>query len=171
MYPLSADDAFFQRLRLLDHDLFLAVKSKPCPRCGGPLDTAHYPRKPRGLGECELKRFSLCCRREGCRHRVTPPSLRFFGRKVYPAWVVILAGDFCRQLGLSRPIARQTLVRWRRFWREWLSESHAFMRRARAWLPPGHPPCNRPAGVLDAFAFPDRDSWIRVLTFFRDAAF
>ncbi|HRZ54915.1 MAG TPA: hypothetical protein P5525_05600 [Candidatus Paceibacterota bacterium] len=35
-------------------------------------------------------RFSLCCGKEGCRRRNTPPSVRFLGRWVYAGLVVIL---------------------------------------------------------------------------------
>ena len=170
MYPLSADDAFFQSLRDLDYQLFISLKSQPCRRCGGVLDTANYPRKPRGLGENEELRFSLCCRSEECRKRLTPPSLRFFGRKVYSAWVVILALDFYDSLGLSRVIAWQTLARWREFWRERLAESHPFMRNARGQLPPGTPGAELPGALLACFGFPERGTWIPVLKFFRDAA-
>lgn len=166
MYPLHADAAFFQRLHMLDHDVFLAAKSKPCPICGGKLDTSNYPRKPRGAGEDECLRFSLCCRSEGCRHRVTPPALRFLGRKVYSAWVVILVLDFCKELGLAREIGRRTLSRWRQFWRSRLNESHSFMRFARGELPPGTPEADRPGPLLPAFGFPDPSSWIPVLRFF-----
>lgn len=170
MYPLSADDAFFQSLRDLDYQLFISLKSQPCPRCGGVLDTAHYPRKPRGLGEKEDYRFSLCCRSEGCRGRLTPPSLRFFGRKVYSAWVVILALDFYDSLGLKRAIARQTIARWQMFWRERLAETHPFMRKARGQLTPGTPQTDRPGALLPCFGFPERTAWIPILNFFRDAA-
>ncbi len=166
MYPLHADAAFFQSLRSIDHDVFLAAKATPCPQCGGQLDTAHFLRKPRGLGEEEEQRFSLCCRKEGCRRRVTPPSLRFFGRHVYSAWVVILVLDFCTELGLERAVARQTLARWRTLWRDLLAETHSFMRRARGILPVGYPPCMSPGGVIRAFGFPARESWICVLNFF-----
>lgn len=170
MYPLLADAVFFQGLRELDYDLFREAKARGCCRCGGRLDTSNYPRKPRGAGEQELLRFSLCCRREGCRARLTPPSLRFFGRKIYPAWVVILAVEFCRELGLTCRIARQTITRWRRFWRERMSETHEFMRRARAVLPPGTPSCSLPSGWLPLMGFPASGAWVTVLRFFRDAA-
>ncbi len=166
MYPLLADAAFFQGLRQIDYDLFQKTKAKPCPACGGQLDTSHYPRKPRGAGELEDRRFSLCCRKEGCRHRVTPPSLRFFGRKVYSAWVVILVVDFCAELGLSRPVARQTIARWRALWRERLAETHPFMRRARARLSPGTPGSELPGLLLGSFGFPARESWVPILAFF-----
>ncbi len=64
------------------------------PFCGGPLHSANYQRKPRG-GPPELQeafeiRFSLCCSREGCRRRTMPPSVRFWGRRVYWAPVLLL---------------------------------------------------------------------------------
>lgn len=166
---LHADEAFFQDLRRIDFEVLLAAKAKPCPLCGGRLDTAHYPRKPRGLGEEEERRFSLCCRKEGCRHRVTPPSLRFFGRHVFSAWVVILF-DFCSELGLSRPVARQTLARWRALWRSRLAEAHPFMRLARCILPVGHPSCESPTDLLGVFGFPAQASRIPILKFFCEGA-
>lgn len=166
MHLLSADDAFFQSLRALDFELFLAAKSKPCSLCGGRLDTSHFPRKPRGAGELEVRRFSLCCRNEGCRDRVTPPSLRFLGRKVYSAWVVILAVEYCRDLGLGGKIPRQTIARWKALWRVRLAEDHPFMRWARGLLPPGTPSSSLPSACLMALGFPERTSWVAVLRFF-----
>ena len=64
------------------------------PFCGGPLHYANYPRKPRGgppdLDEVFEIRYSLCCGREGCRRRLLPPSVRFWGRRVYWAPVVLI---------------------------------------------------------------------------------
>ena len=165
-YSLYADDTFSKALRALDFEIFLAAKAKACQLCGGQLDIANYPRKPRGALEQEGLRFSLCCRREGCRHRVTPPSLRFLGRKVYPGWVVILAIEFYRELGIIGSVSRQTLARWRGFWLQRLAESHPFMRWARGVLPPGTPSSTLPSTCLRALGFPDRESWVPVLRFF-----
>lgn len=166
MKPILAGDLFFQDLREHDRKLFLQAKAKGCPHCGGPLDTSNIQRKPRGLGEKEEYRFSLCCRREGCRKRLTPPTLRFFGRRVYPAFVVILAIDFYKELGLSKSIARQTLARWRCFWRDRLEESSPFMRWARSFLPPGCKAGKTPASLTSHFGFPSEDSWVPILRFF-----
>ena len=70
--------------------------AEPCRYCGGPLHRGDYPRKPRGglspsAAEAFGRRFSLCCGREGCRRRATPPSVRFLGRRVYVGAVVIVA--------------------------------------------------------------------------------
>jgi len=160
------DASYFQSLRALDFDLFEKAKSKPCPRCGGKLDTAHFPRKPRGLGEEENKRFSLCCRNEGCRHRVTPPSLRFLDRKIYSAWVIVTVLEFGAELGLAAAICRRTLSRWRAFWREHLDEAGSFMLAARRLLPPGTPLVRLPGALLPCFGFPGPQSFIPILRFF-----
>jgi hypothetical protein len=72
------------------------VRAAGCPYCGAALHAGDYPRKPRGvprslLGPAYERRLSLCCSREGCRRRVTPPSVRFFGRRVYLGALVVLA--------------------------------------------------------------------------------
>ncbi len=166
MYPLCADATFIQDLRQLDRELFLTTKAKGCPYCGGPLDTANYTRKTRGMAETTELCFSLCCRTEGCRKRTTPRSLRFFGRKVYGAWVVILALDFCTELGLSGQISRQTIGRWKAFWRERLSETSRFMRRIRGLLPLAVVVTERPISLVVHFDLKIRDSWISILNLF-----
>jgi hypothetical protein len=105
-----------------------AVRRRGCPRCEGVLDRGDYPRKPRGdLGEAEdafVKRQSFCCRREGCRKRATPASVRFLGRKVYVAFVVILASAAARattMIGRGRParvhgVPARTVLRWLAWW-------------------------------------------------------
>lgn len=166
MKYLAVNDLFFQELRKYDHDLFLKIKAQGCLLCKGKLDTSNFKRKPRGIGVTEEIRYSLCCRREGCRKRVTPPSLRFFGRKVYLAWVFILALDYLKELGLHEPISVQTLARWKSFWQDQLSEKNPFMLKARSFLPPGLPRCESPGALLSVFNFPDKSSWIPILKFF-----
>ena len=77
----------------IDQDLAETTRKNACP-CGGRLHSANYLRKPRGtpvqLPEQECKRLSFCCDRDGCRKRVTPPSVRFLGPKVYLGVIVIL---------------------------------------------------------------------------------
>lgn len=166
MQAIHADDIFFQSLQQIDYNLSIEVKAKGCLHCGSPLDIANIPRKPRGLGEKEEIRFSLCCRKEGCRKRSTPPSLRFYKRKVYPALVVILAVNFCKELGLTRRIARQTLARWRNHWKEQLAESSPFMKWARSFLPPGLLGGGSPYCFVKQFEFPHARSLVPILRFF-----
>lgn len=90
-----ADTNFFHLLDAEDARTAAAVKAADCPDCGGVLDRANYPRKPRGgedgaAGEIFKRRRSFCCRREGCRHRRTPASLVFLGRRVYLAVTIVL---------------------------------------------------------------------------------
>jgi len=115
---------------LLMADLELAAEARAggCP-CGGRLYSARYRRKPRSGLPVELRsefgrRESLCCEKEGCRKRVTPPSLRFLGRRVYLAPLVVLvsamtggvterrAADMRALIGVSK----RTLQRWRAWW-------------------------------------------------------
>lgn len=75
-------------------DLAAEVHAAGC-RCGGTLHSARYPRKPRGVAPSVLgagyeHRLSFCCSREGCRRRVTLPSVRFFGRRVFLGTAVLL---------------------------------------------------------------------------------
>ena len=73
-HALLRDSKFFDLLYTLDQDLADQTRSQGCP-CGGRLDQAHYPRKPRGgpanLSPDRERRFSFCCARDGCRSRAT----------------------------------------------------------------------------------------------------
>ena len=74
---------FFRLLVQFDERIMQRVAAEGCRRCDGPLHRGDYNRKPRGaliapVGEAFVVRFSLCCGREGCRRRATPPSLRFW---------------------------------------------------------------------------------------------
>lgn len=116
----------------LDRRAAERVRASGCPRCGGPLYAAHYARKVRGLTvEASQSghygtRLSLCCGREGCRARATPPSVRFLGRRVYSAIAVLvlsLRGEPQDQtpqpLQVERAAAAPswwTVRRWRRWW-------------------------------------------------------
>ena len=92
-HDLPRTARFWSFLLAVDQDLADETRKKACP-CGGRLHSANYLRKPRGtpgqLSEQECLRLSFCCDRDGCRKRVTPPSVRFLGRKVYFGAIVIL---------------------------------------------------------------------------------
>ena len=71
-------------LKQVDASEAQACRAARCPRCGGALHSATYPRKPHGLAadlRDDVRRFSLCC--SVCRRRVKPASVRFFGRRFY----------------------------------------------------------------------------------------
>ena len=119
------------------------------PYCGGPLHRGVYVRKPRGgpadLPEAAAVRLSFCCGREGCRRRVLPPSVLFWGRRVYWGAVVLVvtalrqgrvegvsAQRVQRRFGITRP----TLTRWLRYFREHFPQTLAWRRVAgRLWPP------------------------------------
>ena len=93
----------FRRFQLFQHRVWAFLKTidaaeaercwaAGCPRCGGELHSASYPRKPHGLApalRADARRHSLCC--AACRRRVLPPSVRFFGRRfrVAPLFLVV----------------------------------------------------------------------------------
>jgi len=119
---------FFVLLARLDEECVCRVAAARCVWCGGPLHRSDYGRKPRGgliapEGEELVERFSLCCGWEGCRKRVTPPSLRFLARRVYLGVVVIVASLVAQGLGSAAALRRATQVpprttrRWLSWWR------------------------------------------------------
>ena len=123
---LLQDSRCFDLLLKLDEDLAAEARRVGCG-CGGVLHSARYGRKPRGgpagLGPKSAVRFSFCCAREGCRRRVTPPSFRFLGRKVFFGVLVLLVPVLRDGLRLNRlcerfAVSARTLRRWIRFWRE-----------------------------------------------------
>ena len=119
------------------------------PFCGGPLHSAHYLRKPRGgppdLQEAFEVRFSLCCGREGCRRRVLPPSVRFWGRRVYWAPVVLLISALrqgrhpeatLQRLKALCGVWRSTVKRWQRYFRDLFPQTISFRRLSGRLMPP-----------------------------------
>jgi hypothetical protein len=137
---LLTDVNGFEILTAIDQDLAATAHADGCRRCRGRLHRGNYPRKPRG-GPADLpasyaKRLSFCCAR--CRKRRTPPSVRFLGRRVYLAAVVVLA-CVLRQGPTPWRVARlrdllgvsaDTLARWHRWWRDAFVRT-AFWRAAR----------------------------------------
>lgn len=114
-------DEIFARLWAIDAALVAATREGGCRRCGGRLDRADFPRKPRGVPEESEKwfrlRFGLCCAREGCRRRRLPPSVRFVGRHVYVGVVVAIVSMAIRRLVSWSWMQRRQAWRWRRWWR------------------------------------------------------
>jgi hypothetical protein len=127
---LLADATFHQLLLACDGDLADIARAGRCGLCGGTLHSACYPRKPRGrpcrLGPEHDRRFSFCCAVDGCRSRATPPSLRFLGRKVYLAAIVVLVATLrhgvttarLERLSQAVGVDRRTVERWRTWWRD-----------------------------------------------------
>jgi len=166
-----ADQELFQVLEKVDADLVEEVRSKGCPLCGGKLHRSDYDRKPRGGPQWEL-RFSLCCAKEGCRRRQTPPSVRFMGRRVYAGLVVVLVAAMVHGLKPERVkllrealgIDGRTLERWRQWWLVTFIES-SFWREARARFMP--PLCLKtmPLSLCVSFEVERRDRLLELLKF------
>jgi hypothetical protein len=160
-HALPRGARFWSFLFAIDEDLAEAARKNGCP-CGGRLHRANYPRKPRGtpaqLPEPERMRHSFCCDRDGCRKRVTPPSVRFLGQKVYLAAVILILSALrqgpsprrVRDLSARFGADRRTIARWQVFWRELFPQT-PFWKTARARLAPVVPILCLPSALLDAF--------------------
>lgn len=175
-HDLPRDASFWLFLFSVDKDLAHTVRKKACP-CGGRLHCANYPRKPRGgpgnLPESYRYRLSFCCDRDGCRKRMTPPSVRFLGRKVYLEAVVVLIAAM-RQGSSPRRVSelsklfgadRRTIARWQVFWREQFPQT-PFWKVARGRFMPSVDVAGLPRSLIDAFVQGnDRKRWEQLLRF------
>jgi hypothetical protein len=89
---------------------------------------------------------------------MTPPSVRFLGRKVYLGAVVILISAMrqgptprrVRELARLFGVDRATIVRWQAFWRDSVPQT-PFWRIARAYLVPLVNVVTLPLSLLEAF--------------------
>lgn len=160
-HALFGDARLYVALLEFDRDLRDARQEQGCD-CGGSLHVANYPRKPRG-GPGNLppgfeQRLSLCCARDGCRCRATPPSVRFLGRRVYLGAVFVLATAMRHGLSPSRVaelraligVSRRTLERWRRWWLEIFSKTPLW-KAARGRLAEPVTESRLPASLLERF--------------------
>lgn len=129
---------FFERLRAIDVVIVERAAMEKCRFCGGPLHRGDYLRKPRGGtlaagGEKFVVRFSLCCGREGCRKRATPPSVRFLGRRVYLGAAVIVASVIALGITMASAVRRATGIparttrRWLGWWRGAFTTTSVFV--------------------------------------------
>jgi hypothetical protein len=147
----------------VDQDLAETTQAASCRFCGGRLDIANYPRKPRGalvaVGVEFSWRHSFCCSRDGCRRRTTPPSVRFLGPKLYLSAVVVLISAL-RQ-GPTPPgekllkgelgVDRRTLGRWQTWWQE-IFPLGEFWAQARRQLFPRSPRADSlPRSLVELF--------------------
>ena len=140
------DAKFYRFLFDIDQDIASQVQVGGCS-CGGVLHSACYPRKPRGirtnLDESYNTRLSFCCAEADCRRRSTPPSVRFLGRKVYLGVIVILVTALVhgltpkrqKQLVEQLDLWPQTLVHWRKWWREIFPTSRCWQQARSGFIP------------------------------------
>jgi hypothetical protein len=131
----------FSHLYEIDKKTAERYRQLPCPYCGGPLYFSNYMRKPRGepedVPEKYFIQFSLCCGTEGCRKRLTPPSCRFMGRKIYWFAVILcILTDFqntnekatVSDWSMRTGICRNTIKRWLAFFHDTFPASRIWRR-------------------------------------------
>jgi hypothetical protein len=176
LYREAVRDARFYAFQLkVDRERAAAVREKGCELCGSPLHAAPFPRKPRGgppdLTEEHDVRLSLCCANRECRKRHTPPSMRFLGRKVYLAPVVVISAmrhgataARVRKLRDLFGVSRRTIERWRAWWRETFAESPFWRIASAAFMPPVEVR-RLPASLLERFSGDDEARLVGLLRF------
>ena len=142
-HALLQDPRFFALLLRIDREQAAQTQAAGCA-CSGRLHRANYPRKPRGcppeFRSSFDQRLSFCC--SICRKRTTAPSVRFLGRRVYLALMVVLsssrhAGSNSAALSLaSLGIRLRTLERWRAWWRDEFKQTSLWLGACGAFMPP-----------------------------------
>jgi hypothetical protein len=176
-HDLPRSASFWPFLLAVDEDLAAEIRKKGCS-CGGRLHSANYLRKPRGtpaqLPEPQRLRLSFCCDRDGCRKRATPSSVRFLGRKVYLAAIVILVSAMrqgpsprrVRELSQRFGANERTIARWQTFWREHFPQT-PFWKIARAGFVTLGEIISLPYSLVDTFLcrHPPCDGWTLLLRF------
>ena len=171
-HALLQDPNFFRLLLRIDEELAGELRAGGCA-CGGVLHSADYPRKPRGcLAEVRSQfesRWSFCCNR--CRKRATSMSVRFLGRRVYVALMVVLASAqraqtrvSATQLALMLAVSVRTLERWRRWWCGQFPLTALWREGCGRFMPPVATE-HLPAGLLERFVGAPADQMMRLLVF------
>jgi hypothetical protein len=174
-HDLFGDARFHAFLLAADRDLAAKAKAAGCD-CGGVLHHADYQRKSRGgtagLSEQDERRFSFCCAEDGCRRRMTPGSLRFLGRRVYLAAVVVVVSvmrhgatpDRMRRIREVVGVDRRTVERWRLWWRTSFVDS-PFWRAAAAMFARPVSAAGLPATLWARFRGDDERRLVALLRF------
>ena len=136
---------FHTLLIAIDREFAEATRKQGCS-CGGKLHQSNYPRSPFGLPfefrSAYEERFSFCC--SDCRKRTTSPSVRFFGRRWYPAPLLLLISALMMSVNEHRlaqikrhfgiTVSESTWKRWRRWWRIAFNKTR-FWKQARGSIP------------------------------------
>ena len=155
------DANFYAFLHRIDQDLAARTQAGGCLRCGSRLHKDRFRRKPRG-GPAGIDPFRLSLTCSKCDKRHTPPSVRWLGRKVYLAAIVLLASALraglsdrrLARLGEYIELPKRTLERWRSWWLQEFAES-AFWKQARSRFMPPIVSTGLPATLFERFAGSD----------------
>jgi len=174
-HELLKDASVYALLLKIDETLCEAARRGGCPRCGGALHRGDYTRKPRGVDDDLLpegydRRLSLCCSADGCRKRVTPPSVRYLGRKVYLAAAVTIVSAIqaspkpwaIAKLQELTGVSRRTVMRWRKWWRETFVTTSVWV-AIRARMMPTVDQGTLPHSLLERFIGASRDRLVALL--------
>lgn len=167
------DVRVWEQLLRIDQDLAETARRGGCFRCGGRLDSARYPRKPRG---CPIDldaryewRLGLCC--DACRKRVTPPSVLFLGRRVYFGAAIVLSvmdkaltTERLAKLKQLLGVDRRTVRRWQRWWRESFPRTAVWSVERGRLMPPVDESA-LPGSLVERFTGGLHDQLISVLRF------
>jgi hypothetical protein len=167
-------------LQRIDREIATRARAEGCPQCGGVLHSAPYLRSPRGLPDAlasmKFYRESLCCARDGCRARVAPPSVLFYGRRHYLAVSHLLLRVLDRKPNSRRRLRlkqrfgvdRRTLDRWRRWWQESFRQTALY--RSTPVLAIASPLTPMPQRLFETFAARGWKRLIDVLSFLAPVA-
>jgi len=155
-HAVLREPGFFRFLIRIDEEFAATTRLEGCRACEGPLHVANYPRKPRGCPaavEHEYsRRLSFTCGR--CDLRTTSPSVRFAGRRVYLAVVLMLVSPrksaSTQMLRDWLRVAAVTLKRWRTWWREGFPSTPFWQSACERFMPPV-PTGELPQGLLERF--------------------
>jgi len=160
-HALLQDPRFFALLLEIDRDQAAQTQAAGCA-CEGRLHCANYARKPRGcLPEFRSsfdRRFSFCC--ATCRKRTTATSVRFLGRRMYLALVVVLSSSRHAGSNSSAPVLAalavplRTLERWRTWWAGAFVRTPLWRGACGAFMPPVDLD-HLPASLLERFTGAD----------------
>jgi len=167
-----AYEKVLELLEKYDREMLEKAQQGRCLFCGAPFHRGDYDRKPNGGPAHWDKRYSLCCSSDGCRRRLTPASVRFFGRRAYVAPFFLLVSALNQGLTPARVrrlseifgVDRHTLARWRQWWLENFVGS-AFWKEARARFMPLLSELILPRCLLQAFGLPWRVHLLAALKF------
>ncbi len=159
---LLTESSLYPILLALDEKIAEEAQKLGCP-CSGKLHRACYPRKPRGVASVDSDpayclRWSFCCAVEGCRRRMTPPSVLFLGRKVYFGAVLVLVSVLRQGPSPTRlsklkelvGISARTVGRWRTWWLSSFKHSEVW-RAARGRLRAPVEESQLPLSLLEVF--------------------
>ena len=161
-YDFVSEPGFFLLLLKIDRSIAAEAHGRPCAICGDKLNRGDFRRIGYGLpagtdDECR-RRFSFSCRRDGCRKRLTPESVRFLRGKAYVSVVIVLMSacghglspDRVQKLKSSLKVSRQTIQTWLTWWKNRLVPS-PFWKGRRGRFMPALDETTLPFSLLEAF--------------------